>query len=279
MDELDRARRTLIQRSSVLPRPILAAVGIGAAFGLGILAGGIGEARGAAPASDEDVLAAARARSVALVEKQGAIKLAFPAELLAPEARGGARPVVNDADKAATDKTATDKAATDKPATDKAATDKPATDKAPANSAPANTAPANSAPTDSSDKSSADKAKASAAPSDQANDDEPAPRADEERPSIQATLAKVLGGAPPTASAPPAPRARSFALQVASLPQRAAAEDLTRKLSGQGLNARVVVGEVGGREVFRVRVGSFAERDKAEAAKGKLAMPSFIVSE
>lgn len=269
MDELDRARRTLIQRSTVLPRPILAAVGIGAAFGLGILAGGIGEARGAAPASDEDVLAAARARSVALVEKQGAIKLAFPAELLAPEARGGARPVVNDADKPATDKPATDKAATDK-----AATDKPATDKAQAASAPAN-----SAPTDSADKSSADKAKASAAPSDQANDDEPAPRADEERPSIQATLAKVLGGAPPTASAPPAPRARSFALQVASLPQRAAAEDLTRKLSGQGLNARVVVGEVGGREVFRVRVGSFAERDKAEAAKGELAMPSFIVSE
>ena len=259
MDELDRARRTLIQRSTVLPRPVLAAVGIGAAFGLGILAGGIGEARGAAPAGDEDVLAAARARSVALVEKQGAIKLAFPAELLAPEARGGARPVVADAEKAATEKAPTEKASTEKGPADKAPTDKAPTDKAQVDKAQV-------------DKASAEKAQP-------VEDDAPAPRADEERPSIQATLAKVLGGAPPTASAPPTARPKSFALQVASLPQRAPAEELMKKLSGQGLNARVVVGEVGGREVFRVRVGSFAERDKAEAAKGKLAMPSFIVSE
>ncbi|MCC7110161.1 MAG: SPOR domain-containing protein [Deltaproteobacteria bacterium] len=264
MDELDRARRTLIQRSTVLPRPVLAAVGIGAAFGLGILAGGIGEARGAAPAGDEDVLAAARARSVALVEKQGAIKLAFPAELLAPEARGGARPVVADGEKATTEKATTEKATTEKAATEKAPTEKGPADKGPADKAQVDKGPA--------DKASADKAQP-------VEDDAPAPRADEERPSIQATLAKVLGGAPPTASAAPTPRPKSFALQVASLPQRAPAEELMKKLSGQGLNARVVVGEVGGREVFRVRVGSFAERDKAEAAKGKLAMPSFIVSE
>ena len=274
MDELDRARRTLIQRSTVLPRPVLAAVGIGAAFGLGILAGGIGEARGAAPAGDEDVLAAARARSVALVEKQGAIKLAFPAELLAPEARGGARPVVADAEKAATEKAPTEKASTEKGPADKAPTDKAPTDKAQVDKAQVDKAQVDKAQVDKAqvDKASAEKAQP-------VEDDAPAPRADEERPSIQATLAKVLGGAPPTASAPPTARPKSFALQVASLPQRAPAEELMKKLSGQGLNARVVVGEVGGREVFRVRVGSFAERDKAEAAKGKLAMPSFIVSE
>lgn len=251
IDELDRARRTLISKSTVLPRSVLAAVGLGAAFGLGILAGGIGEARGNAP-RDEDVLAAARARSEALAIRQSEIKLAFPAELLAPEAKGGARAVVPPTDKPQNDKPQNDKPQADKPQPDKPQPDKPQADKPQVESPGA---------------------------AERDLDEEAAPADEAPRPTLQATLAKVLGGAPPTAATPPSPRAKSFALQVASLPQRAPADELAKKLAGQGLNARVVVGEVGGREVYRVRVGSFGERDKAEAAKGKLTMPSFIVSE
>lgn len=249
-DELDRARRTLISKGAVLPRSVLAAVGIGAAFGLGMLVGGVGQARGSVP-SDGDVLAMARARGELLAHKQGDLKLAFPAELLAPEAKG-APPAV-----AARSPAAEPRA--EQPPTERLQTAKPAAAKPPADPAPVETAPADE-------------------PEHGAEPEPPAAR-ETERPSIQATLAKVLGGAPPTAAERMAPPPRTFTLQVASLPQRGPAEALANKLAGQGLNARVVVGEVGGREVFRVRVGAFAERDKAEAAKSKLAMPAFIVSE
>lgn len=239
-DELDRARRTLISTSPLLPRSVLAAVGLGAAFGIGLLTGGIGEARGSAPA-EVDTLGAARERAALLATKQSELKLAFPAELLAPEAKGAARPTVPDKPPAA------------EPPTAKPPAEKPTAEKPPA----VKPAPIHAA----------------------VDEGEPAVEREAERPSIQATLAKVLGGAPPAASAAPAPKPKTFALQVASLPQRAPADELAKKLAGQGLHARVAVGEVGGREVYRVRVGAFAERDKAESAKSKLAMPAFIVSE
>lgn len=266
-DELDRARRTLISTSATMPRSVLAAVALGGAFGLGILAGGVGEARGNAPA-DDDVLVTARARAELLAQKQGEIKLAYPAELLAPEAGMGARPAAIVVEGAAPAKAPAD-AQPAEPAADKRQPDRrePEQAKAPQQKAP------NQVP---SEKPTADTAVAERQPD---PEPEPAPREASERPSIQATLAKVLGGAPPTTSSTPPAKPKTFALQVASLPDRSAAEALAKKLAGQGLSARVAVGEVGGREVFRVRVGAFAERDKAEAAKSKLAMPSFIISE
>ncbi len=240
-DELDRARRTLISHSTLVPRTVLAAIGVGAAFGLGILVGGIGDARGASPS--KDVLDAARARTEVFEQKRSELKLAFPAELLADEPKPG---LVVASPASTAPIRPSDKAATDRPATDKAL------------GAPG----AREASTTGSD------------------DAEPAPvkpTSGENRARIQSALAKVLGA---SAAAPaPLPVTRSFALQVASVPERAGAEAMASKLAAQGLKARVVVGEVGGREVYRVRVGSFAERDKAEAAKSKLAMPSFIVSE
>ncbi len=266
-DELDRARRTLISTTSATPRSLLAAVAIGGAFGLGILAGGVGEARGNAPVVD-DALAAARARTDLLAHKQGEIKLAYPAELLAPETAPSTKPIAAPAHTAAAEHAVANKPAATAPAADKPTADASADDKPMSAPAPERAAHVQDGPDAG--------ARLDTKPDPDAT---PAPAEPRDRPSIQETLAKVLGGAPPTAHAQPAPKAKTFALQVASLPERPAADALAGKLAGQGLNARVVVGEVGGRSVYRVRVGSFAERDKAEGAKAKLAMPSFIVGE
>jgi cell division protein FtsN len=256
-EELDRARRTLISASTTWPRSVLAAAALGGTFGLGLLAGGIGEARGASPAG-QDPLVAARARAEQLAQRQGELRLAYPAELLAPEPEASAKPAAVLVDKPASAPPAQEKAVSLTPAPTAAPVKQPQAER-PKAERPEEDAAALAKPLEA--------------------EAEPAHSDSKERPSIQATLAKVLGGAPPAAATPPAQKPKTFALQVASLPERGAADALADKLAGQGLNARVVVGEVGGRTVYRVRVGSFAERDKAEAAKGKLSLPSFIVGE
>lgn len=95
---------------------------------------------------------------------------------------------------------------------------------------------------------------------------------------LQAALARVLGSAPAVL----APRASpsGYALQLASTPTRESAEAMVHKLIAQGhTGARVVEGDVGGKAVFRVRVSGFTERAAADAYKGKLATPAFIVAE
>jgi DedD protein len=58
-----------------------------------------------------------------------------------------------------------------------------------------------------------------------------------------------------------------YCLQVASLPSREEAEKLSSKLAAKGFAARVIEADPAGKgHVYRIRVGSYATREEAEAA-------------
>lgn len=288
-----RAPRTLLTRAPVLPRGLVAAVGVGVAFGLGIVAGGgIGEAQGASPparalAGELDVLRLAEGRSQVLEEKRERLKLTYAQELTRPEPPVVERAIERQSVAAAAGKTAAERATLAQPA---AATDEVA---APLEPPPAPMPEVRPEPArlaraaggadgggDGNDDEDSDDGGSDreGAEDDQVRDGKVAgggEKADNQH--LQVALAKVLGGAPAVVDAP-AP-VKTFALQVASAPTRAGAEELAKKLSAQGHKARVIEGEVGGKAVFRVRVGGFADRADADAYKAKLATPAFVVSE
>lgn len=56
-----------------------------------------------------------------------------------------------------------------------------------------------------------------------------------------------------------------FTVQVGSFQDRHSADDLVRRVSGQGVGAQVVQAPVGGRTWYRVQVGRFETRAEAEA--------------
>ncbi len=249
------ASRTILERASVLPRGVFFAVGVGAAFGLGIVvAGGIGEARGSALPT-ADVLARAERTAQVYEQKRAALKLTYAAELQRP-------------DPVRAEKLGEKPASAVEPAAETA----PAHLETPPEDPPPAPPPASPpAPAPAAAPAAAAHATAAHAASDD-DDDDNDDKADDRR--IQRALAKVLGTVPAgvddhRASAP------TYALQVASLPTREGAEAFAKKLPG----ARVAEGEVGGKSVFRVRLGAYAARAAAEAAKAKLALPSFIVAE
>jgi cell division protein FtsN len=217
---IDRGR-TLLQRAPLVPRPVWTAVGLGVAFGIGIVVGDVEPAHGATNAPPSDPLAIATARSDALDKTRAQLKLTFPQELQKPDKL---TPVVDQ---------------------------------------PLPTAPA-PAP-----------APAPVVAEQDDDDDKPIERPDPA--ALRAALSKVVGHES-AVDATPAPK-KGFALQVASVPTKAGADDLAKKLRGAGHDARVVEGEVGGRAVYRVRVGSFGDRAQADAYKTRITTPSFIVSE
>ena len=87
---------------------------------------------------------------------------------------------------------------------------------------------------------------------------------------LKAALARVVDDLKPAAR---------FSLQVAAAPTQAGAQAVVDKLGSQGHSARVIEGQVGGKPVFRVRVGAFNDRAQADAYKARLALPAFIVNE
>jgi rare lipoprotein A len=70
---------------------------------------------------------------------------------------------------------------------------------------------------------------------------------------------RVVAGPPP----PSAQRDRAFAIQVGAFSAEERAVALQRELRGAGADARVQPAEVGGRTIYRVRVGRFANRADA----------------
>ena len=237
-DPASSPHRTLLERAPLLPKGVVFALGLGAAFGLGVVvAGGIGVARGTPAPASVDVLARAKDRSKQLEDKRAQLKLSYGADLVKMDAAH--------------------------------LTTLPTKANAPSltETAPA---PLESAP------APMPKATSTAAEPPVEDQAPVAEKVDDRR--LQQALARVLGSAPAVvapAMVDAKATAKSWALQVASVPTEAGAESMAKKLAG----ARVVEGDVGGKAVFRVRVGNFADRKAAEAAKAKLAMPSFIVTE
>ncbi|OSM07199.1 SPOR domain-containing protein [Magnetofaba australis] len=66
-----------------------------------------------------------------------------------------------------------------------------------------------------------------------------------------------------------AARDDSFILQVASLSKQQEANALASRLQGRGAPARVAVGQIDGRPIYRVRIGPFPSRDAAMAAASR----------
>ena len=205
---MDRGGKTLLERAPILPRGVMFALGIGAAFGLGIVfAGGIGKARGqvmSAPAS-ADVLVRASEKGRALDDKRAAMKLSYAAELLKPDA-------------VHVDALASKSAAASAP--------EPAA------------APIEPPPAPLADAKPDQKAEAKAAHDDADMMPVIVERTDPKR--LQAAIARVLGDAPVVLD--PKPVAHAFALQVASTPTRAGAEDVAHPCNGRGW---IDVAEVG----------------------------------
>lgn len=104
-----------------------------------------------------------------------------------------------------------------------------------------------------------------AAPVEEAAPASPPPAAEEEaRPAAPPASAAVE--APPTAPAvePAAPSREGLVIQVFSSPDREQAQQLVERLQQGGHPAFVSPEEVGGRTMFRVRIGPFEERRSAE---------------
>lgn len=89
---------------------------------------------------------------------------------------------------------------------------------------------------------------------------------------IAQALEKVLGNETPNSvktvnkEALPSGTGSPFALQVASTPNKQAAEDLVKRLEKKGHQARLVQAELPGKgKVYRVRIHGFATREEADA--------------
>jgi cell division septation protein DedD len=94
----------------------------------------------------------------------------------------------------------------------------------------------------------------------------PAPRS----PASPAQARATPAGAAATAVAPAARPAGAWTVQVTALRQRRDAEAMAKRLVSRGYDAYVDAGS-GGVAMFRVRVGSFKDRQEAERMKQRLA--------
>lgn len=298
---------------SSMPKALVLAIGIGGAFGAGaVVGGGLTPAHGAPQRRDEDVFAAAKRRTDELLQVQGATKLSFHDELQKPApstdgapsipssalkpAWGPSKPTAaavpaakpaaaespgavdgDEPDAAVVEAAAQVKAAEEAAKASAKPTPAAATTTAAASVA---TAPAARAPASTSASASASaKAEAEAA----ADDDEGEPAAAKhDKDAVKAALAKVLGASSPSAAPLPAKAVSRLTLQVASLPTMDAAQETAKKLAKKGHAVSVVAAEVPGKgTVYRVRVGDFADRAAADAAKAKLAadgQAAFVVA-
>lgn len=89
--DVDRMR-TVMQRAPLLPRGVIAALGLGVAFGAGLVVGGSGQARAVDCEQTRDMLVLARNRSAALDDTRAKLKLSYASELLRPDPSEPRRP-------------------------------------------------------------------------------------------------------------------------------------------------------------------------------------------
>jgi DedD protein len=88
--------------------------------------------------------------------------------------------------------------------------------------------------------------------------------------SARAAPARVAAAAVETATPSPTSSRAAWAVQLGSFASRANADNLSRKLKGQGFPVYVLPGGSGTSVRYRVRVGPLADRDSAERTQGKL---------
>ncbi len=261
MNLSDRSR-TLIESSSALPRALVAAIGVGVAFGAGLVVGGIGEAE-ASPGSSSssalsepsDPLARAEARTKAYEALLQGTQLTWHKELSAVDPQLPAPPT-------------TAKTTTTKPVAaplSESPSSSPIVDKAVVQ------APPEPGPVVKKADAAKDADDADNGADNNADTNEGAAAPDPKR--LDAAMARVLGNAPKTESTTTADQrpVTAYAVQLASTSTEAAARVMADGWKQRGQKADVVAAEVAGRgTMYRVRIGGIASRAAADALKLKL---------
>jgi cell division septation protein DedD len=259
MDFRDR-NRTVIDTPFTFPRAVLVSVGLGLAFGGGLIAGGVGDTR-VPPPEREPVNALARAEArtrayEALVKGQ---PLTWHQELLQPEPATPPPPSLARVKATGTAAVAAHDAASKAPSAAATAATEPTTaplvvDKAMKAPEPEPEAVPSRAPV-------VDEAREANVDRDDEAGGEVAKPGDPRR--LDAAFARVMGKATPSKT--------KYAVQLASVPQPEKAKEIAEAWRKKGAKADVVTAEVAGKgTVYRVRVTGFASRDEAVKAKGEL---------
>ena len=256
--------KTHLSRQASFPRALLAAVGIGTAFGAGVVLGGAHFAH-AVPTEPEGqgVIARAELRTAELDRVRQGLKLSWHQELTGPEpARQPAPPLV-----------VTKRAATEQK--------KPAPLQEPPSSPPMVDASMLSAPLEAAEPPAprADDTRDDAAHADVDDEgDIEIARPDPRR--LQAAMDKVLGAAAPHQAAVDDVDERRYAVQVASASSEAGAKEMGAKVKARGFDAVVIPADIPGKgTVYRVRVRGFASRAAADAAKARLGQGLVVADE
>lgn len=103
---------------------------------------------------------------------------------------------------------------------------------------------------------------------------------------IAQALAKVLGSETPDSvktvikQTLPVATGSAYAVQVASLPNREAAQDLVKRLAQKGHAAKLVQAEIPGKgKVYRVRIHGFATRQEADAYREQRGLEGITVAQ
>jgi len=240
LDFSDRSR-TLIEKSASLPKALVAAVGVGVAFGAGLVAGGIGKAD-AAVVADVDPVVSAQARTTSYEARMKGVQLTWHKELTSfdPELPAAPRPATPAALKPAAP-LAEDPSSS--PIVDRAVL----------------TAPLPPEPV------ARPVARAEADADTDDSDDADARAPDPKR--LGAAITRVLGEKTKT---DPVSEKR-YAVQLASTSTQASAVILAETWSSRGVKALVVSAEVPGKgTMYRVRVEGIASRAAADALKARL---------
>jgi hypothetical protein len=253
-------------------RALFFAVGVGFAFGGGLVAGGVADTRVDPPAREPvDPLARAEARTRAYEAMVRNQQLTWHQELTAPDA---AMPVPPALAKVTTKPTPTtedrgagtatqDKADRGSTVAEVAkAADPPIDDKAlrapepePVADAPARAEAADDAAT-----------RGARVDRDDENGGEVVTRADPQK--LDAAIARVVGD---SATGPAGTVARRYALQLASVPSAETARTEAEKWKKRGLTVTIVSAEVAGKgTMYRVRATGFPSKDAAVTKKAEL---------
>jgi cell division septation protein DedD len=258
MDFRDRNRTVVDDNRPGFPRALVFSLGVGLAFGGGLIAGGVADTRVELPAREpDDPVARAEARTRAYEAVVKAQQLTWHHELTEPDAPLPTAPALAKASSPSPkDPAATD--THDAPAAAEApkAADPPIEDKALRTPEPeAVPEPVKRAPTEGARDARVDR-------DDEAGGDvvtRPDPK------KLDEAFARVVGDK--GAAAP----TKRYAVQLASVPSADVARAEAERWKKRGVNVSIVSAEVAGKgTMYRVRVTGLSSKDAATAKKGEL---------
>jgi cell division septation protein DedD len=240
--------RTLLDKPTSLPKALVAAVGVGLAFGAGFVVGGIGDARAegdGVAVVDVDPVVAAATRTKLYEERVKGLSLTWHQELNAVDALPSTLPP---------------------PAAPKVAS-------LPVAEEPSSAPIVDKAVVAAADEPPPPPKRAAPSEPDHNSDDESDAKKVKSKPNLDAAIGKVLGDdrlekAAEKASTTPEKR---YALQLGSTGSEAGAKVLADGWAARGHKVSVVAAEVAGKgTMYRVRIGGIASRAAADALKAKL---------